>query len=86
MEQSGRGVSEAGSSPQGNRFENMCHLAQSAQLRRQSGSFQGSRTTEREPQRLDQHARGALGAAPARDGLQPAPGHPRKGCWEGAGS
>lgn len=30
-----------GSSPQGNRFENMCHLVQSAQLRRQSGSFRG---------------------------------------------
>lgn len=31
----------------GNRFENMCCLAQSAQLQRQSQSFQGSRTTAR---------------------------------------
>lgn len=36
-----------GSSPQGNRFENICHLVQSAQLQRQSKSFQGSRTTSR---------------------------------------
>lgn len=31
----------------GNRFENTCCLAQSAQLQRQSQSFQGSRTTAR---------------------------------------
>lgn len=36
-----------GSCPQGNRFENTCHLAQSAQRLRQSKSFQGSRTTAR---------------------------------------
>lgn len=36
-----------GSRPQGNRFENMCHLAQAASLQRQSKSFQGSRTTAR---------------------------------------
>lgn len=36
-----------GSSPRGRPFENMCHSVPSAQLQRQSQSFQGSRTTAR---------------------------------------
>lgn len=76
-----------GSCPQGNRFENMCHLAQAASLQRQSKSFQGSRTTARVetvpgsagPPGWPQHW---PRTAPARGRARhPRPGKDARRCW-----